>query len=134
MADPKTDTYQNGLKVRTEVMGEAHVKRSLDSATPFTQPLQDWIIEHAWGSTWQDEEILPRKYRSLITLAFLITQKSPNELKGHVRGAINNGATVEEIREVLMHSLPYCGAPATQEAFRAAIEALTDLGIDLQQP
>ncbi|MCC3308088.1 carboxymuconolactone decarboxylase family protein [Psychrobacter sanguinis] len=134
MADPKTDTYQNGLKVRTEVMGEAHVKRSLDSATPFTQPLQDWIIEHAWGSTWQDEEILPRKYRSLITLAFLIAQKSPNELKGHVRGAINNGATVEEIREVLMHSLPYCGAPATQDAFRAAIEALTDLGIDLQQP
>lgn len=134
MADPKTDTYKNGLKVRTEVMGEAHVKRSLDSATPFTQPLQDWIIEHAWGSTWQDEEILPRKYRSLITLAFLIAQKSPNELKGHVRGAINNGATVEEIREVLMHSLPYCGAPATQEAFRAAIEALTDLGIDLQQP
>lgn len=134
MADPKTDTYQNGLKVRTEVMGEAHVKRSLDSATPFTQPLQDWIIEHAWGSTWQDEEILPRKYRSLITLAFLIAQKSPNELKGHVRGAINNGATVEEIREVLMHSLPYCGAPATQEAFRATIEALTDLGIDLQQP
>ena len=134
MADPKTDTYQNGLKVRTEVMGEAHVKRSLDSATPFTQPLQDWIIEHAWGSTWQDEEILPRKYRSLITLAFLIAQKNPNELKGHVRGAINNGATVEEIREVLMHSLPYCGAPATQEAFRAAIEALTDLGIDLQQP
>ena len=134
MADPKTDTYQNGLKVRTEVMGEAHVKRSLDSATPFTQPLQDWIIEHAWGSTWQDEEILPRKYRSLITLAFLIAQKNPNELKGHVRGAINNGATVKEIREVLMHSLPYCGAPATQEAFRAAIEALTDLGIDLQQP
>lgn len=134
MADPKTDTYENGLKVRTEVMGETHVKRSLDSATPFTQPLQDWIIEHAWGSTWQDEEILPRKYRSLITLALLIAQKSPNELKGHVRGAINNGATVEEIREVLMHSLPYCGAPATQEAFRAAIEALTDLGIDLQQP
>lgn len=134
MADPKTDTYQNGLKVRTEVMGEAHVKRSLDSATPFTQPLQDWIIEHAWGSTWQDEEILPREYRSLITLAFLVAQKSPNELKGHVRGAINNGATVEEIREVLMHSLPYCGAPATQDAFRAAIEALTDLGIDLQQP
>ena len=134
MADPKTDTYENGLKVRTEVMGEAHVKRSLDSATPFTQPLQDWIIEHAWGSTWQDEEILPRKYRSLITLAFLIAQKNPNELKGHVRGAINNGATVKEIREVLMHSLPYCGAPATQDAFRAAIEALTDLGIDLQQP
>lgn len=126
--------YEKGLKVRTEVMGETHVKRSLDSATPFTQPLQDWIIEHAWGSTWQEDEILPRKYRSLITLAFLIAQKSPNELKGHVRGAINNGATIEEIREVLMHSLPYCGAPATQEAFRATIEALTELGIDLHNP
>ena len=123
--------YENGLKVRTEVMGAEHVKRSLDSATPFTQPLQDWIIEHAWGSTWQDDSVLPRKYRSLITIGFLIAQKSPNELKGHIRGAINNGASVAEIREVLMHSLPYCGAPATQEAFRAAIEVLNDLNIDI---
>lgn len=123
--------YQNGLKVRTEVMGAEHVKRSLDSATEFTQPLQDWIIEHAWGSTWQDDSILPRKYRSLITIAFLIAQKSPTELKGHIRGAINNGASVAEIREVLMHSLPYCGAPATQEAFRAAIETLNELDINI---
>ena len=123
--------YDKGLSVRTEVMGAAHVKRSLDAATPFTQPLQDWIIEHAWGSTWQDDAILPRKYRSLITMAFLIAQKSPSELKGHIRGAINNGASVSEIREVLMHSLPYCGAPATQEAFRAAIEVLNEMDIDL---
>ncbi|MEG9303632.1 carboxymuconolactone decarboxylase family protein [Psychrobacter celer] len=123
--------YQNGLQVRTEVMGEAHVKRSLDNATAFTQPLQDWIIEHAWGTTWQDDSVLPRKYRSLVTLGFLIAQKSPNELKGHIRGAINNGATVAEIREVLMHSLPYCGAPATQEAFRAAIEVFNEMGIDI---
>ena len=125
--------YQNGLKVRTEVMGEEHVKRSLDSATPFTQPLQDWIIEHAWGSTWQDDTILPRKYRSLITMAFLIAQKSPAELKSHIRGAINNGASVAEIREVLMHSLPYSGAPATQEAFRAAIDVLNDMDIDINK-
>lgn len=125
--------YHKGLKVRTEVMGEQHVKRSLDSATPFTQPLQDWIIEHAWGSTWQDNTILPRKYRSLITIAFLIAQKSPNELKGHIRGAINNGASVAEIREVLMHSLPYCGAPATQEAFRAAIDVLNDMDININK-
>ena len=123
--------YDNGLKVRTEVMGEAHVKRSLDAATDFTQPLQNWIIEHAWGTTWQDDTILPRKYRSLVTLGFLIAQKSPNELKGHIRGAINNGASVLEIREVLMHSLPYCGAPATQEAFRAAIEVFNEMGIDV---
>ena len=133
MADNNTEhnNYQNGLKVRTEVMGKAHVKRSLDNTTGFTQPLQDWIIEHAWGSTWQDDSVLPRKYRSLITIAFLIAQKSPTELKGHIRGAINNGATVAEIREVLMHSLPYCGAPATQEAFRAAIEILNELDIDI---
>jgi len=132
MNDSENNTnYKNGLKVRTEVMGEQHVKRSLDSATGFTQPLQDWIIEHAWGSTWQDDSVLPRKYRSLITIAFLIAQKSPSELKGHIRGAINNGASVAEIREVLMHSLPYCGAPATQEAFRAAIEILNELDIDI---
>ncbi len=125
--------YHKGLKVRTEVMGEQHIKRSLDSATSFTQPLQDWIIEHAWGSTWQDDTILPRKYRSLITMAFLIAQKSPNELKGHIRGAINNGASVAEIREVLMHSLPYCGAPATQEAFRAAIDVLNDMDININK-
>jgi len=113
------------------VMGEDHVKRSLETATGFTQPLQDWIIEHAWGSTWQDDSVLPRKYRSLITIAFLIAQKSPNELKGHIKGAINNGASVAEIREILMHSLPYCGAPTTQEAFRAAIEALNELNIDI---
>ena len=83
------------------------------------------------GSTWQDDSVLPRKYRSLITIAFLIAQKSPNELKGHIEGAINNGASVAEIREILMHSLPYCGAPTTQEAFRAAIEALNELNIDI---
>ncbi len=106
--------YENGLKVRTEVMGESFVKRAQDNTVPFTQPLQDWINEHAWGSTWQREGVLPRKYRSLITIAFLTAQKSPTELKGHVRGALNNGATVEEIQEVLLHSLPYCGAPATR--------------------
>ena len=127
------ENYKNGLKVRTEVMGVAHVQRSLDAATPFTQPLQDWIIEHAWGSTWQDESVLPRKYRSLITISFLIAQKSPAELKGHIRGAINNGASVAEIREVLMHSLPYCGAPATQEAFRAAIEVFNEMDIDMSE-
>ena len=78
------------------------------------------------GTTWQREGVLPRKYRSLITIAFLTALKSPTELKGHIRGALNNGASVEEIQEVLLHSLPYCGAPATQEAFRAALEVLAE--------
>ncbi|WP_449202477.1 carboxymuconolactone decarboxylase family protein [Acinetobacter baumannii] len=118
--------YENGLKVRTEVMGEAFVKRAQENTVPFTQPLQDWINEHAWGSTWQREGVLPRKYRSLITLAMLTALKSPTELKGHVRGALNNGCTVEEIQETLLYSLPYCGAPATQEAFRAALEVIQE--------
>ncbi len=121
-------TYQNGIAVRKQVMGEAHVERSMGQVTPFTAPLQDWINEHAWGSTWQREGI-DRKTRSLITIAFLIAQKSPTELKGHIRGAINNGATVAEIQEVLLHSLPYCGAPATQEAYRAAVEILTEMDL-----
>lgn len=121
-------TYQNGITVRKQVMGDAHVERSMGQVTPFTAPLQDWINEHAWGSTWQRDGI-DRKIRSLITMAFLIAQKSPTELKGYIRGAINNGATVTEIQEVLLHSLPYCGAPATQEAYRAAVDVLTEMGL-----
>ena len=121
-------TYQNGITVRKQVMGDAHVERSMGRVTPFTAPLQDWINEHAWGSTWQRDGI-DRKIRSLITMAFLIAQKSPAELKGHIRGAINNGATVTEIQEVLLHSLSYCGAPATQEAYRAAVDVLTEMGL-----
>lgn len=121
-------TYQKGITVRKQVMGDAHVERSMGQVTPFTAPLQDWINEHAWGSTWQRDGI-DRKTRSLITMAFLIAQKSPTELKGYIRGAINNGATVTEIQEVLLHSLPYCGAPATQEAYRAAVDVLTEMGL-----
>ena len=118
--------YDNGMAVRKQVMGEAHVERAMSQVTDFTPPLQDWINEHAWGSTWQRDGI-DKKTRSLVTMAFLIAQKSPTELKGHIRGAINNGATVSEIQEVLLHSLPYCGAPAAQEAYRAAIEVLTEM-------
>ena len=121
--------YDNGLAVRKQVMGEAHVERAMSQVTEFTAPLQDWVNEHAWGSTWQREGTLDKKTRSLVTSAFLIAQKSPTELKGHIRGAINNGASVSEIQEVLLHSLPYCGAPAAQEAFRAALEILTELNL-----
>lgn len=119
------EDYQNGLKVRTEVMGEVFVQRAIDNTTELTQPVQDWINEHAWGSTWQ-RDALPRATRSLVTIAMLAALKAPAELKGHIRGALNNGCTVEEIQEVLLHSIVYCGAPAAQEAFRAAQEVLAD--------
>ncbi|WP_313421383.1 carboxymuconolactone decarboxylase family protein [Moraxella sp. CTOTU49803] len=131
MSSQKNENYENGINVRKQVMGEAHVERALSQVTEFTAPLQDWINEHAWGSTWQRDDTdgkgIDRKTRSLVTMAFLIAQKSPTELKGHIRGAINNGASVAEIQEVLLHSLPYCGAPAAQEAFRAAVEVLGDM-------
>lgn len=113
----------NGLKVRKQVMGDAFVQRAIDNTTELTEPLQEWINEHAWGSTWQRDG-LPRTTRSLVTIAMLAALKAPTEMKGHVRGALNNGCTVEEIQEVLLHSLVYCGAPAAQEGFRAAKEAI----------
>ncbi|GJM06240.1 MAG: 4-carboxymuconolactone decarboxylase [marine bacterium B5-7] len=119
------ESKKKGIKVRTEVMGEKFVQRAVDNTTELTAPLQDWINEHAWGSTWQREG-LPRKTRSLITIAMLAALKAPTELKGHVRGALNNGCTVEEIQEVLLHSVVYSGAPAAQEAFRAAQEVIDE--------
>ena len=128
MSSQQNTPYDNGINVRKQVMGEAHVERAMSQVTEFTAPLQDWINEHAWGSTWQrDGKGIDRKTRSLVTIAFLIAQKSPTELKGHIRGAINNGASVAEIQEVLLHSLPYCGAPAAQEAYRAAVDVLTEM-------
>src|SRR5699024_1478121 len=119
--------YENGLKVRTEVMGESFVKRAQDNTVPFTQPLQDWINEHAWGSTWQREGVLSRIDGCLFSIVCLVSQNSSSGLKGQIRGARNIGATIEEIQEVLLHSLPYCGAPTTQEAFRAALEVIQDI-------
>lgn len=114
---------EKGLAVRTEVMGEEFVQRAIENTTEFTAPVQDWINENAWGSTWQREG-LPRSTRSLVTIAMLAALKAPTELKGHVRGALRNGCTPEEIQEVLLHSIVYCGAPAAQEAFRAAKEVI----------
>ncbi|WP_020682089.1 carboxymuconolactone decarboxylase family protein [Marinobacterium rhizophilum] len=119
------DDWENGLRVRTEVMGEDFVNRALDGASDFTRPMQDWLNEHAWGSTWQREG-LSRQTRSLVTIAMLAALKAPTELKGHVRGALRNGCSVADIQEVLLQSLLYCGAPAAQEAFRAAREVIED--------
>ena len=118
-----TDTPKTGLDMRRQVMGDAFVDRALGNATEFTQPLPDFVNEHAWGSVWSREG-LPLKTRSLITLAALTALKCPQELKGHVRGALNNGCTVEEIREALLHCAVYAGVPAAIDAFRAAQEVI----------
>src|SRR5689334_4018298 len=104
---------------RRQVMGDAFVDRALASATAFTQPLQEHVSNHAWGSTWLRDG-LALKQRSLCTVAMLAALGHTNELKGHLRGALNNGATLVELREVLLHVAPYAGVPASVAAFRAA--------------
>ncbi|MCX2542556.1 carboxymuconolactone decarboxylase family protein [Pseudomonas sp. COW5] len=123
-----TESKKSGVEIRRQVMGDAFVDRALGNATEFTQPLQDFVNEHAWGGVW-NREVLPLKTRSLITLAALTALKCPQELKGHVRGALNNGCTVDEIREALLHCAVYAGVPAAIDAFRAAQEV-----IDSYQP
>ncbi|WP_425055880.1 carboxymuconolactone decarboxylase family protein [Pseudomonas abyssi] len=118
-----SNTKLEGLQVRREVMGDAFVDRALNNATEFSQPLQEFVNEHAWGGVW-NREGLDRKTRSLVTLAALTALKCPQELKGHVRGALNNGCTVEEIREALLHCAVYAGVPAAIDAFRSAQEVI----------
>lgn len=117
--------FAEGLQVRREVMGDAFVDKALNAATEFTMPLQELVTRNCWGEIWT-REALPRQTRSLITIATLAALKAPIELKGHVRGALRNGCTVEEIQEVLLHSSVYCGAPSGMEAFRAAKEAIEE--------
>ncbi|WP_325950283.1 carboxymuconolactone decarboxylase family protein [Pseudomonas putida] len=114
-----------GCIVRSEVMGEEFVLRAMKTATEFTAPLQEFINDHAWGGVWQREGI-SRKIRSLITVAALTSLKCPTELKGHIRGALRNGCTVEEIRETILHCAVYAGVPACAEAFRAANEVIEE--------
>jgi len=119
----KQNEKNDGEEIRRQVMGDEFVDRALNNADDFTQPMQQYINDHGWGSTWLRSD-LDLKTRSLVTIAMLAAIKAPQELKGHIRGALNNGASKEEIREVLLHSAVYCGAPAAQEAFRAAKEIL----------
>jgi 4-carboxymuconolactone decarboxylase len=118
-----SDAYDKGLATRKQVMGEEYVARALDNATQFTRPIQDHITRAAWGDVWQREG-LDRRTRSLVTVAMLTALGKQHELKAHVRGALNNGATVQELQEVLLHASIYCGVPAAVDAFRSAAEVI----------
>lgn len=121
-----------GKATRTHVMGAPYVERAMSDLDGFSRPLQDWLNEHAWGSTWQRPD-LDMRTRSLVTCAMLAALGRSTELKGHIRGAINNGATLVEIREVLLQSAIYAGAPAAIEAFRSARAVLDELGLSLPE-
>lgn len=123
MKHDERDAWAAGDAMRRRVMGDAHVDRAKAAETPFTAPLADLITRHAWGDVWQREG-LDMRTRSLVTVAMLVALGKPTELEGHVRGALANGATPEEIREVLLHAGVYCGLPAAAEAFRAAAKVI----------
>lgn len=120
-------TYQRGLTVRREVLGAEHVDRSLAQASGFSQDIQELVTEYCWGAVW-DREGLDRRTRSLVNLSMITALNRSTELAVHVRGALTNGCTVEEIKEVLLQAAVYCGMPAGLEAFRIAEQVITDEG------
>jgi 3-oxoadipate enol-lactonase/4-carboxymuconolactone decarboxylase len=120
------DPYADGMKVRRAVLGDAHVDRSIERTTPFTAPFQDFITRYAWGDVWTRPG-LDRRSRSMITLALLCGLKHENELAMHVRAAIRNGLTPEEITEVFLHTAVYAGVPTANSAFAIAQETLREL-------
>jgi 4-carboxymuconolactone decarboxylase len=121
-------TRSPGEIARREVMGDAFVDRAQAAADAFSAPLQALVQEHAWGATWQRDD-LTRRQRSLCTVAMLAALGHLQELKGHLQGALNNGATLTEIRGVLLHVGPYAGMPAAVAAFRAAREWMSEQGL-----
>ena len=120
--DPR---YEAGMKVRREVLGDAHVDRATANATDFSRPFQEFITRAAWGEVWTREE-LDRKTRSCITLAILTALRAENEIPMHVRAALRNGLTPEEIREVLIHTAVYAGVPAANSAMAIAQKTLDE--------
>jgi 4-carboxymuconolactone decarboxylase len=117
--------YVKGLEVRRAVLGDKHVNRSLENRNSFNEEFQDLITRYAWGEIWTRPG-LPRHTRSLITLAMLIALNRGDEFRLHVRGALNNGVTLDEIKELLLQAAIYCGVPAANSAFHAAEEVLAE--------
>lgn len=119
--------YDKGLEIRTAVMGKAYVDKAFAAnADDFSRPVQDYVTEHAWGAIW-GREGLPRKTRSMLNLAMLAMLNRPHELRGHLRGALNNGCTKDEIREVFMHVGIYAGAPVMLDSIRIAKEFFAEM-------
>ncbi len=121
------EQFERGMRVRREVLGDAHVDRAIERATRFTEPFQDLITRYAWGAVW-DRPGLDRRTRSAITLSVLTALGREQELAMHVRAALGNGLTEAEISEVLLHTAVYAGVPAANAAFAIAQKVLDELG------
>lgn len=122
--------YQQGLKVRTEVLGEKHVRRSLENLNDFNQDFQNFISRFAWGEVWSREG-LPRHTRSLVTIAILLALGREDELRMHLRACFNNGVTKDELKELILHSSLYAGLPAANAAMHLAEEVFKEIGIEV---
>lgn len=122
------DLYDQGLKTRREVLGTEYVDAAIANADDFNRPLQEMVTQYAWGDIW-NRPGLDRRSRSLLNLAMLTALNRPHELKLHVRGAITNGLTKDEIKEVFLQAAIYCGMPAAIDAFRTAKEVFKEMGI-----
>jgi 4-carboxymuconolactone decarboxylase len=120
------ETYQRGLEIRSAVLGEAYVNKALSDADDFTKPLQDLVTEYCWGAVWGREE-LPRKTRSMLNLAMISVLNRPSELRTHIKAALTNGVSRDEIREIFLQVAIYAGMPAAVDSFRLAREVFTGL-------
>jgi 4-carboxymuconolactone decarboxylase len=123
------ELFEKGLRIRREVFGAEHVDRSLENATELTQPMQELVTRYCWGEIW-GREGLDRKTRSFINLAMLTALNRPHEIKLHVRGALNNGLTRDQIKEVFLQTAIYCGVPAAIDSFRVAQEVFNEVDRD----
>jgi 4-carboxymuconolactone decarboxylase len=127
------ELYDDGMKVRREVLGDEHVDRAVARTTEFSKPFQDYITRGAWGSVWSGDG-LDRRTRSIITLTALTALHCHDELAMHVRAAVRNGLTAQEISEVLVHTAVYAGAPAGNSATAIAQRVLAEMGDPAAQP
>ena len=119
--------FEEGLRIRKEVLGETYVNESFENATPFDKPFQEFITESAWGGVWSRGP-LDRKTKSIITLSVLIALKSDSEIALHTKGAIQNGVSPEELLALLIHSSVYAGVPASLSAMKTVKKVLSDMG------
>ncbi|MDT3680368.1 MAG: 4-carboxymuconolactone decarboxylase [Burkholderiaceae bacterium] len=119
------DLFERGLKVRREVLGAEYVDASIQSADDFNRPMQELVTQYCWGEIW-NRPGLERKTRSLVNLAMLTALNRPHEIRLHVRGALNNGVTKDEIAEVFLQTAIYCGVPAAIDSFRIAREVFKE--------
>ena|SRR5690242_14279918 len=123
------EVFDKGLAIRREVLGKDYVDNAIKSADDFNRPLQEFVTEYCWGAVW-GRPGLSKKTRSMLNLAMLTALNKPHELKLHVRGALTNGVTREEISEIFLHAAVYAGVPAAVDAFRTAREVLKEVGGD----